>query len=299
EDWDGAADRGGRRGADGGLRRDAGDGAAGGGGRIRLRLGLRPPPLSLPGQADQGNLGGVDNPHCPGGGDRAGGTGNAGALHRVPQPRPAGQDGRRPRRGERRTPDPGHRCRLARAGVRRLRLPLRPPRQPLRGGDRDHPPLAADRRRGPAGNLLPGKGGREPAARSAPGRAADPGRDRRRADAAADRPLCRRLEHLLAGPADAARRAAGEAGGRLRRGRTGPGDDRGDRRRRRRLPGAGGGRAGPGSRPDGERGGDRGGVAGVRGAGGRPRDLCLRPEYPRVAGAAGGGADGVPGGRGV
>ena len=59
-------------------------------------------------------------------------------LHRLPQPGAAGQDGRHRRGDQRRPAHPGHRRRLERAGVPRLRLPLRPPRRPLRGGAGDH-----------------------------------------------------------------------------------------------------------------------------------------------------------------
>ena len=66
-------------------------------------------------------------------------AGHARRLHRLPQPGAAGQDGRH-RRGDQRWPaHPRPRRRLERGGVPRLRLPLRPPRQPLRGGADDHP----------------------------------------------------------------------------------------------------------------------------------------------------------------
>ena len=67
-------------------------------------------------------------------------------VHRVPQPGPAREDGRHARPRQRRPADPGHRLRLARPGVRGLRLPDRPQGRAVRGLAHDHP-LAPDPRR--------------------------------------------------------------------------------------------------------------------------------------------------------
>ena len=79
------------------------------------------------------------------GGDEAGHAPAAGRLHQLSQPGHAGEDRRQARRDQRRpiVARPGRR--LARAGVHGLRLPLRPPRQPLRGSAPDHGAAAEGR----------------------------------------------------------------------------------------------------------------------------------------------------------
>ena len=99
----------------------------------------------------------------------------------LPQPGADRQDGRRARRGQRRTPDPRAGMRLAPTRVRCLRLPLRPPRLTLRRGARDRRP-ASSRRAGHLRRALPPRDGRRaPAEADPPRRTADP--DRRQAAA--------------------------------------------------------------------------------------------------------------------
>ena len=77
----------------------------------------------------------------------------------LPQPGADGEDGGPARRGQRRAPHPRPRLRLASARVRRLRLPVRPPRRPLRGGARD-PRAAPARRARELRGPIPPRGGR-------------------------------------------------------------------------------------------------------------------------------------------
>ncbi|CAA9587465.1 MAG: POSSIBLE OXIDOREDUCTASE, partial [uncultured Thermomicrobiales bacterium] len=127
------------------LARSPRDGPAGRGGRLRLRLAAGPSPLS-PGGEDRGSLGMLVAAGGAGRDNDASDAGPPGQLHLVPQPRSAGEDGRHGRRDQRRAADPRARRRLARAGVRSLWLPLRPSRQPLRGGARNHPRTPPRRR---------------------------------------------------------------------------------------------------------------------------------------------------------
>ena len=105
-------------------------------------------------------------------------------LHELPQPGAARQAGRDDRRDQRRTVRPRPRRGLERDRVPRVRLPLRPPGRPLRGGVHDHPDAPArgrDRLRRP---VLPGPRLRAAAARAAARRAAAADRVERAADAA-------------------------------------------------------------------------------------------------------------------
>ena len=73
-----------------------------------------------------------------------------------PQPGAAREDGRYDRRDQRRATDPGPRRGLARARISRVRLSVRPPRQPLRGGADDHRGAVAARARSISRHLLSG-----------------------------------------------------------------------------------------------------------------------------------------------
>ena len=88
------------------------------------------------------------------------------------------------RRDQRRPVHPRPRRRLERDRVPGVRLPVRPPRRPLRGGVHDHPDAAAGGRDRLRRALLPGPRLRAAAARAATGRPAAPHRLERAADAA-------------------------------------------------------------------------------------------------------------------
>ena len=120
------------------------------------------------------------------------------ARRRLPQPRPAREDGRDRRRGERGPADPGPGLRLAPARVRRFRLPVRPPGRPVRGGPADpRPPPARGARR--LRRALPRSAGvRAPPAGAPARRPADLDRRVPAADDAPGRPLGRRVRHRLA-----------------------------------------------------------------------------------------------------
>ena len=120
-------------------------------------------------------------------------------LHRLPQPGAPRQAGRHDRRDQRRPADPRPRRRLERDRVPRLRLPVRPPRRPLRGGVHDHPDAAAGGRHRLRRALLPGARLRAAAARAATGRPAADDRLERPADAAHRAAPRRRLEQLVRG----------------------------------------------------------------------------------------------------
>ena len=144
------------------------------------------------------DLGGLDAPRRARRGDPA--CRDRGVRHRrgLPQPRAPRQDGRDRRRGERGPADPGPGLRLASARVRGVRVPVRPPGRPVRGGSRDpRPPPARGARR--LRRALPhGAGVRAPPARAAARRAADLDRRVPAADDAPRRPLGRRVRHRLA-----------------------------------------------------------------------------------------------------
>ena len=70
---------------------------------------------------------------------RRGGARSARRVHELPQPGAARQAGRHDRRDQRRALRPGSRGRLERDRIRCLRLPVRPPDRPVRGGVHDHP----------------------------------------------------------------------------------------------------------------------------------------------------------------
>ena len=114
----------------------------GGGGRGGPRLDLRRGSRHLPWRPHGGDPRGLDRAdsggrrHQP----RRGRSARAGGP--VPEPCPHREDGRRARRGQWRSVGPRPRLRVARAGVPRLRLPVRPPGRPVRGGAPDHPSVA-------------------------------------------------------------------------------------------------------------------------------------------------------------
>ena len=116
--------------------------------------------------------------------DLAGRVRAARRLHELPQPGAARQAGRDDRRDQRRPVHPRPRRRLERDRVPRLRLPVRPPRRPLRGGVHDHPDAPARRRDRLRRALLPGARLRAAAARRPARRAAAADRLERAADAA-------------------------------------------------------------------------------------------------------------------
>ena len=148
---------------------------------------------------DRGHPRGLDRPVGGGGAHQPGGDRSARARGPVPQPGAHRQDGRRARRGQRRTAGARARLRLARAGVRGIRLPVRPSRRSLRGSARDHPPAASRGTCPLRRTLAPGER-RAAAARSAPGQHADPDRGQGSADAAARRPSRRPLERGVVRP---------------------------------------------------------------------------------------------------
>ena len=86
-------------------------------------------------------------------------------LHELPQPGPPRQAGRHDRRDRRRPADPRPRRRLERDGVPGVRLPVRPPHRPVRGGVHDHPDAAPRGRDRLRRALLPGPRLRAAAAR--------------------------------------------------------------------------------------------------------------------------------------
>ncbi len=139
----------------------------------------------------------LDRAERGGSGDPARADWAVGAGDAVPAAGAAGEDGDDARRGERGPAHPGHRVRLARAGVRRLRLPLRPPRRPLRGGARRAAPAPARRAGDARGALVRGGGCADPASRAARRWPADPHRRQAATHAAprrrARRPVERRL----------------------------------------------------------------------------------------------------------
>ena len=151
---------------------------------LRLGLGRRPPPLPL---ARTGRPRGpweawtlLAALAASTSADRARA---ARRLHELPHPGAARQAGRDGRRDQRRPARPRPRRRLERDRVPRLRLPVRPPDRPLRGGVHDHPDAPARGRDRLRRALVPGPRLRAPAARPAAGRAAADDRLDRPADA--------------------------------------------------------------------------------------------------------------------
>ena len=139
------------------LGRFPGDGAHGRGGRVRLALVRRSPADEGAGSRAAGRLGVLVD---AGRARRDDGAGRAGALrhlHRLPQPGADRQDRGDGRRDQRRPADPRSRRGLGRTGVHRLRLPLRPPRGPVRGGAGDHHRPDPDRGGRFRGRVLPGR----------------------------------------------------------------------------------------------------------------------------------------------
>ena len=105
---------------------------------------------------------------------RAGGARDDRAGHGLPAAGAHRQDGGDARRGRERPADPGPRHGLARARVPGLRLPLRPPRGPVRGGAPDHRPAAARRAGDLPGPLARGRRRRPDPAAAPPGPHARP-----------------------------------------------------------------------------------------------------------------------------
>ena len=118
-------------------------------------------------------------------------------LHQLPQPGAARQAGRHDRRDQRRPVRPRPRRRLERDRVPGLRLPVRPPGRPVRGGVHDHPDAPPRRRHRLRRALVPGPRLRAAAARPASGRPAADDRLERAADAARDDAARRLLEQLV------------------------------------------------------------------------------------------------------
>ena len=175
----------------------AGDGAAGGGGRVRLALGDRPLHPSQR-DGDAGTVGVLVAARRPRRRHRAGRDRPARHLHRLPQPGAAGQDGRHRRRDQRRPADPRA---SAPAGTSRSTAPSATPSTTastrfeealtiisglLRDGHVDFD-----------GHVLPGARLRAAPARSPPAGSADHDRHHRRADARPDRPPRRPVERLV------------------------------------------------------------------------------------------------------
>ncbi|CAA9585414.1 MAG: hypothetical protein AVDCRST_MAG88-3859, partial [uncultured Thermomicrobiales bacterium] len=277
-------------GRDAALGRHPGDGPARRGGRVRLALGARPSHPILRGGRAARRLGVLDARRRPGGRDRARRARHDRDRHQLPQPGAAGQDRRHGGGDQRRAGDPRPGHRLPRAGISRLRLPLRPPLQPLRGGPDDPPRPAAARPDRLRRQVLRGARVRAAPARPAPGRPPDHDRLVRPEDARPARAVRRPLERL-AGPRRQPRRgdpAAARAGGRrLPGGRARPGDggahrDRAGRLYRHRRRGAAPHAPRLHARADpGRRAGGRGGAARLRRRGHRaPPDLPAA-EQPR------------------
>ena len=178
---------------------DARGGAGHRRGGPRLRLGLRPPALPLRDRSHPGHPRVLDGPVRHGRHHLAGRAGDPGAGHALPESGTAGQDGRHLRGRFGWQADPGRWLRLERARVHRLRLPLRSPRWPFRGGAVDVGAGGARGarllRRAVALRVRP----RDPAGLLAAGRTPDADADcrPRAADAAAGRPPRRCLEHGL------------------------------------------------------------------------------------------------------
>ena len=170
-DVDSARHRAGDGWRDGSMERSGPDGQDGRGARLRFHLERGPPHLSLPRQGGAGTVGVLVPARRSGGGDLPGRDRPAGELHLVSQPCLAGEDRRYRRRDLRWAPRSRSRRWLARAGVHRFWLPVRPSRQPLCRGDRHHPWLVAHRNRRFRRNLLQRSGLRAAPARPASRRA--------------------------------------------------------------------------------------------------------------------------------
>ena len=199
--------------ADPALGRHPRHGLIGRGHRPRRRVDQRPPGIRRSRSAVERRLGVVDAAERPGCRDASRSAGNVCHGGAASEPCSAGQDGRDPRRGERRAGHPRPRRGLERARVRGVRHPLRPPVRSLRGGASDHHRDAPDRPGGSRGRLQPGPRSAARAPRPAARRPAGDGRRGRAADAAPDRRARGRVERRHAN----ARRAAA-APGRRRRG---------------------------------------------------------------------------------
>ena len=139
--------------------------------------------------------------------DVAGRVRAARRVHELPQPGAAGQAGRHDRRDQRRPLHPRPRRRLERDRVPGLRLPVRPPDRPLRGGVHDHPDAPARRRHRLRRPVLPGPRLRAAAARAATRRSAADDRLERPADAA-HHAAARRCPGTCGSPTPATRRPA-------------------------------------------------------------------------------------------
>ena len=155
-------------------------------------------------------------------------------VHELPQPGAARQAGGDDRRDQRRAVHPRPRRRLERDRVPGLRLPVRPPRGPLRGGVHDHPHAPWRGRHRFRRALLPGARLRAAAAQR-PSRRPAPAHRLQRAADAADRAAARDAWNTWYAdigntPAGIAPLRDGRGRGVPRR-RTRSGGDRADRRR--------------------------------------------------------------------
>ena len=123
----------------------SGPGAAGRVGRVRLDLGGRPPDLRPAGRVDARAVRGLDDARGHRGRDRAGGDRATRRVDRLPRAGDAGKTGRDGRCDLTGQADRGPRGGLEPAGVRRIRLRLRPAGVAVRGGVGDHRAAAARR----------------------------------------------------------------------------------------------------------------------------------------------------------
>ena len=166
------------------LARDArarpGHGGVGGG----HALGGGPSPAKPEGTSAVRVLGMLDDPDRRGRGHDTDRDRAVRRLYRVPQPGVARQDGRHPRRGERRPRGAGAGQRRARPRrlLARVRVPGGAARGPVRGVGRGHRPHAARTGRHIRGNARPDRWRGDRSARPAPQRHAGVGRRAGRAD---------------------------------------------------------------------------------------------------------------------
>ena len=198
--------------------------------RVRLGLGRRPPALRPARRQHPRPVRGVDDAGGRRRGHRAGGDRTAGGVDELPRAGHARQAGRDRRRDLAGPADRRARRRVEQAGVRRVRVRLRPSGQPVRRGAGDHRAAAA---RGP--DDVPRRVLRRRRLRPRPAagprrRPADHAGLQQPADAehrAARRGLLERLVEHLRQPGRAVRRGQGRG----RRGDAGRPQRGGDRRR--------------------------------------------------------------------
>ena len=167
--------------------------------------------------------------------DDAGSSSGRSSPARLPQPGAPRQAGRHDRRDLRRPVRPRPRRRLERDRVPGVRVPVRPPDRPVRGGVHDHPDAAPRRRDRLRRALLPGPRLRVAAARPRPGGPPLLIGSNGRADAADHGAPRRRLELLVRRHRQHARRASPASATvstpRARDAGRDPGRDRADGRR--------------------------------------------------------------------